>query len=159
MKFNWKVFFVILPFSLDIGVLSNVYLYLLPWHLGPVQYSRVIWSINVVSFCVSPLVLFASFYFMGRRYRPYSGISISSRASFLGKFDWPLDWSLLFSTFVYFSLPGLEFSITELLVVFLGSNFQSLFIRVFCWFWCSLHVIYCAKTPNTAGIRIDLPIS
>ncbi len=66
MKFNWKVFFVILPFSLGIGVLSNVYLYLLPWHLGPVQYSRVIWSINVVSFCVSPLVLFASFYLMGR---------------------------------------------------------------------------------------------
>ncbi len=66
MRFDWKVFFVVLPFSLAIGVLSNIHLFLLLWILGTPQYSQIVLSVDVVRFCISPLVLFASFYFMGR---------------------------------------------------------------------------------------------
>jgi len=66
MGFNWKVFFVALSFSLAIGVFSNIFIYLIRLDLEPVLYSRVMWSTVVVSFFISPLVLFASFYLMGR---------------------------------------------------------------------------------------------
>jgi len=66
MGFNWKVFFVVLQFSLIIGVFLNIHLYLLHLDLGPELYSYVMWSIDVVRFVISPLALFASFYIMGR---------------------------------------------------------------------------------------------
>jgi len=66
MGFNWKVFLVALPFSLAIGVFSNIFIYLVRLDLEPVLYSWVMLSIDVVRFFVSPLVLFASFYLLGR---------------------------------------------------------------------------------------------
>lgn len=66
MGFNWKVFFVALSFSLAIGVFSNIFIYLVRLDLGTELYLWVTLSIDVVHFFVSPLVLFASFYLIGR---------------------------------------------------------------------------------------------
>ena len=66
LKFNWTVFTVALIFSFVVGALSHRMFYLGQLHLSPQMYNWL-WSlIGVGSFIISPLLLFASFYLIGR---------------------------------------------------------------------------------------------
>ena len=66
MKINWTVFTVALIFSFVVGALSHSYFYLGSLHLSP-QTFNWLWSlITVGSFIISPFLLFASFYLIGR---------------------------------------------------------------------------------------------
>lgn len=68
MQLNSKIFFVALIFSLTIGVLGNASVILFRI-FAPDSQTIFLTSLglNVISFCVSPLLLFAVFYFMGRK--------------------------------------------------------------------------------------------
>ena len=66
LKFNWKIFTVALTFSFVVGALSHRMLYLGVLHLSSQMFDWL-WSlIGVGSFIISPLLLFASFYLIGR---------------------------------------------------------------------------------------------
>ena len=67
MRFNWKVFVVAFVFSLVIGVLSIIFGYLVQaLNLRPEMLSGVWYFISVTRFVISPFLLFASFYLIGR---------------------------------------------------------------------------------------------
>lgn len=68
LRLNWRIFFVALIFSLIIGVLGNVSVVLF-WVFAPDAQAIAFMSLglNVVSFFISPLLLFAVFYFIGGR--------------------------------------------------------------------------------------------
>ena len=66
MKFNWKVFTVALIFSFVVGALSHSYFYLGTLHLSLQTFNGLWRLITVGSFIISPLLLFASFYLIGR---------------------------------------------------------------------------------------------
>ncbi len=66
LKINWKVFTVAFIFSFVAGALPHSYFYLASLHLSP-QTFNWLWSlIEVGMFIISPLLLFASFYLIGR---------------------------------------------------------------------------------------------
>jgi len=66
LKFNWTIFTVALIFSFVVGALSHGMFYLGQLHLSPQMFDWL-WSlIGVGSFIISPLLLFTSFYLMGR---------------------------------------------------------------------------------------------
>jgi hypothetical protein len=66
LKFNWKVFTVALTFSFVVNALLHSYFYLVTLHLSP-QTFNWLWSlIEVGKFIISPVLLFASFYLIGR---------------------------------------------------------------------------------------------
>jgi hypothetical protein len=68
MRFNWKVFVVAFVFSLVTTFLSGIFptlVYASARDLG-LDYSMVYWLSIVASFVISPFLLFASFYRMGR---------------------------------------------------------------------------------------------
>ncbi len=67
MKFNWKVFTVALIFSLVVGVLSHSFLYLVLLHLSQQMLDWLYYPITAISFIISPLLLFTSFYLIGRK--------------------------------------------------------------------------------------------
>ena len=66
MKFNWTVFTVALIFSFVVNALSHSYFYLGTLHLSPQTFNWLWRLITVGSFIISPLLLFASFYLIGR---------------------------------------------------------------------------------------------
>jgi hypothetical protein len=68
VKFNWKVFAVALMFSFVIGALSsgNSFLYLIWLKVSSQMFDWLSFLFRVGSFIISPLLLFASFYLMGR---------------------------------------------------------------------------------------------
>jgi len=69
MKFKWKIFVVAFLFSFVIGALPNVSQFLFQmFHSSLAEvFEWIMFALNVVSFFVSPLLLFASFYYMGRK--------------------------------------------------------------------------------------------
>jgi len=66
MEFKWKIFAVALVFSLVMGALSNVSLFVFRvFDLSPEAYGWIAFIIGVATFLVSPVLLFASFYLIG----------------------------------------------------------------------------------------------
>jgi hypothetical protein len=85
VKFNWTVFAVALAFSLVVSVLSNSSIYLdRTLNLSSQMFIWLLFFINVFSFIVSPLLLFASFYFIGRNIDLASNFLSVFLALFLG---------------------------------------------------------------------------
>lgn len=144
MGFNWKVFFVALPFSLAIGVRLNIHLYLLRLDLGPVPYSYVMWSIEVVSFVISPLFLFASFYIMGRNIDLIAEFPSILMALFLGSWIGHLT-GYFSSVLLYISLyAGLLFSLYTYLHYFWVAVSMALSLNFFVGF-AALSISYIVK--------------
>jgi len=68
MEFRWKIFAVAFLFSFVVGALSNVSSFLFrSVDLTPEVYGWITFAISVTSFFVSPVLLFASLYLMGRK--------------------------------------------------------------------------------------------
>ena len=68
MEFKWRIFAVALVFSSVIGVLSNVSLFIFRmFDLTPEVYRWITFAISIVTFFVSPALLFACLYLMGRK--------------------------------------------------------------------------------------------
>ncbi len=65
MKFNWTVFVVAFVFSFVILVPSYTSTFLIRT-LNHEMWDLVVFSTNMISFILSPLLLFASFYLIGR---------------------------------------------------------------------------------------------
>ena len=144
MGFNWKVFFVALPFSLVIGVLVNVHLYLLRLDLGPVPYSWVMLSIDVVGFVISPLILFASFYLMGRNIDLIAEFPSILMSLFLGSWIGHLI-GYFSSVLLYISLyADLHFSSFTYLYYFWAAVSNALSVNFFVGF-AALSISYIMK--------------
>jgi len=85
MRFEWVVFLVALGFSLVVGALQNSYLFWQRVLYVPLEMTVwVFFFVGVVSFFVSPLVLFASFYLIGRKIDFSSGFQSVIVPLFLG---------------------------------------------------------------------------
>jgi len=68
MEFKWRIFAVALVFSSVIGVLSNVSVFIFRmFDLTPEVYRWITFAISIVTFFVSPALLFACLYLMGRK--------------------------------------------------------------------------------------------
>jgi len=68
MQFNWRIFVVAFIFSLVVGVLSGISQFLFEVFMWSMEvYTWVNFGISVVAFVVSPLLLFACFYIMGKK--------------------------------------------------------------------------------------------
>jgi len=68
VKFDWRIFLVAFAFSLARGILGNSsFLLLRMFDFGALTFSLVSLAFSLVSFIVSPLLLFGIFYFMGKK--------------------------------------------------------------------------------------------
>lgn len=144
MGFNWKVFFVALPFSLVIGAFVNVHLYLLRLHLEIVRYPWVMLFIDVVRFFISPLVLFASFYLMGKNIDLLAEFSSILMSLFLGSWIGHLIGyfsSILLYIFLY---AELYFSLFGFLYYFWAAVSMALSLNFFVGF-AALSISYIVK--------------
>lgn len=140
--------FCFLPFSLVIGVFLNVHLYLLRLHLETVLYSYVMWSIDVVSFFISPLVLFASFYLMGRNIDLIAEFPSILVSLFLGSWIGHLI-GYFSSVLLYISLyADLHFSSFGYLYYFWAAVSNALSLNFFVGF-AALSISYIVKKRQT----------
>jgi len=68
MEFKWRIFVIAFVFALVIGVLSNSFQFLYRmFDFSPEVYGWITFTIGVVTFFVSPVLLFASFYLTGQK--------------------------------------------------------------------------------------------
>jgi hypothetical protein len=148
MGFNWKVFFVVLPFSLAIGAFLNIHLYLLRLDLGPELYSYAMLYIDVVGFVISPLFLFASFYLMGRNIDLIAEFPSILMSLFLGSWIGHLT-GYFSSVLLFISLyGGLLFSLYGYLYYFWIAVSMALSLNFFVGF-AALSISYIVKKRQT----------
>jgi len=106
MEFKWKIFLVVLLFALAVGALSNLSLFLFRMlNFGPEALSWVSIAVNMVTFLISPLLLFACFYIMGQKIDLATDFPSIALSLFLGAWIGHLIGSLSLQ-FISYALYG-----------------------------------------------------
>jgi hypothetical protein len=95
MKFNWKVFAVAFMFSFVVRALLYSFSYLLLHISGPQMSVWLVPLFEVGTFIISPFLLFASFYLIGRKIDLVSNFPSVLVSLFIGSWIGQLIGSLL----------------------------------------------------------------
>lgn len=147
MKFNWTVFTVALIFSFVVGALSHSLFYLGLLHLSPQMFDWL-WSlIKVGSFIISPLLLFTSFYLIGRNIDLASDFLSVLVPLFIGSWAGQLIGRLLIFWYIYVS-QGWE-SAPSTLLQYLWAGFTMAFSLEFFVGFTALAMAYIVKKRHT----------
>jgi hypothetical protein len=154
MKFNWKVFAVALMFSFVVSALSQSSSYLLLLSarvLGP-QIGWLWPLVKVGSFIISPFLLFASFYLIGRNIDLVSDFPSVIVSLFIGSWAGQLIGSLLLFLYTPQALSG---SASYVLWQYLWTVVYSLFSFEFFVGFTALAVAYIIKNVRTTSKQFE----
>ncbi len=152
MKLNWTVFAVALMFSFVVGALSHSLLYLYSLNLSPQTVDWLLSLIEAGRFIISPFLLFASFYLIGRNIDLASDFLSVLVPLFIGSWAGQLIGGLLIFLYISQALFG---SASYTLLQYLWAVFYSAFSLEFFVGFTALAVAYIVKkrlaTPPSLG--------